>query len=119
MTHARICFRRAIERRALWMAEDAARDMPNPSLQDALQLVHLYADQGSPKFDRAALRWLDNLAGVPEKTSTAVTVRITLTDGEDEETSTDTFHAVAVDGEWKWVLTPAGARAFKQGICPT
>ena len=23
-----------------------------------LRLVHLYADQGSPKFDRAALRWL-------------------------------------------------------------
>ena len=40
------------------MAEDAARDMPNLSLDDALQLVHLYADQGSPKFDRAALRWL-------------------------------------------------------------
>ncbi len=40
------------------MAEDAARDMPNLSLEDALQLVHLYADQRSPKFDRAALRWL-------------------------------------------------------------
>jgi hypothetical protein len=34
-------FRRAIERRALWLAEDAARDLPNLPLEDALQLVHL------------------------------------------------------------------------------
>ena len=31
----------AIERRALWMAEDAARELPNLPLEDALQLVHL------------------------------------------------------------------------------
>ncbi len=40
------------------MAEDAARELPNLSLQDALQLVHLYAERGSPKYERAALRWL-------------------------------------------------------------
>ena len=27
-------------------------------LQDALQLVHLYAERGSPKFELAARRWL-------------------------------------------------------------
>jgi hypothetical protein len=27
-------------------------------LEDALQLVHLYAERGSPKYERAALRWL-------------------------------------------------------------
>jgi hypothetical protein len=48
--HAR--FRRAIERRALWMAEDAAREMGKLSLEDALRLVHLYAERGSPKFER-------------------------------------------------------------------
>jgi len=57
--NARIRFRRAIERRALWMAEDAAREIPNLSLEDALQLVRLYGDQGSPKYERAALRWLE------------------------------------------------------------
>ena len=57
--NARIRFRRAIERRALWMAEDAARELPNLSLEDALQLVHLYAEQDSPKYERAALRWLE------------------------------------------------------------
>jgi hypothetical protein len=41
------------------MAEDAARELPNLSLEDALQLVHLYAERGSPKFERAALRWLE------------------------------------------------------------
>ncbi len=52
-------FRRAIERRALWMAEDAARELPNLSLGDALQLVRLYAERGSPKYEKAALRWLE------------------------------------------------------------
>jgi hypothetical protein len=52
-------FRRAIERRALWAAEDAARELPNLPLEDALQLVHLYADRGSPKYEKAAMRWLE------------------------------------------------------------
>ena len=41
------------------MAEDAARELPNLSLEDALMLVRLYADRGSPKFERAAMRWLE------------------------------------------------------------
>ena len=57
--HAHVRFRRAIERRALWMAEDAARELPNLSLEDALQLVHLYAERGSPKYETAAMRWLE------------------------------------------------------------
>jgi hypothetical protein len=57
--HAQVRFRRAIERRALWLAEDAARELPNLALEDALQLVHLYADRGSPKFEKAAMRWLE------------------------------------------------------------
>jgi hypothetical protein len=56
--HANVRFRRAIERRALWLAEDAARELPNRPLEDLLQLVHLYAERGSPKYERAALRWL-------------------------------------------------------------
>ena len=40
------------------MAEDAARELPNLSLEDALQLVHLYADKESRKFEPAARRWL-------------------------------------------------------------
>ena len=35
-----------------------ARELPNLSLEDALQLVHLYAERGSPKFEPAARRWL-------------------------------------------------------------
>lgn len=50
---------RAIERRALWAAEDAARELPNLPLEDALQLVHLYAERGSPKYEKAAMRWLE------------------------------------------------------------
>jgi hypothetical protein len=57
--HPHVRFRRAIERRALWMAEDAARELPNLPLEDALQLVRLYAERGSPKYEKAAMRWLE------------------------------------------------------------
>jgi hypothetical protein len=57
--HAHVRLQRAIERRALWLAEDAARELPNLPLEDALKLVHLYAERGSPKYERAALRWLE------------------------------------------------------------
>jgi hypothetical protein len=57
--HANVRFRRAIERRTLWLAEDAARELPNLPLEDALQLVHLHAERSSPKYERAAMRWLE------------------------------------------------------------
>ena len=41
------------------MAEDAARELSNLPLEDALQLVHLYAERGSTKYERAAIRWLE------------------------------------------------------------
>jgi hypothetical protein len=74
--HAYARFQRALEHRALWAAEDAAREL-QLSLHDALQLVHLYADRRSPKFERAALRWLERylaessprLQGVAEMTA--------------------------------------------------
>jgi hypothetical protein len=56
--HAHARFQRALAHGALWAAEDAAREMPKLSLEDALQLVHLYAERGSPKFEPAARRWL-------------------------------------------------------------
>jgi hypothetical protein len=40
------------------MDGSAGQRHPFDPLQDALQLVHLYAERGSPKFERAALRWL-------------------------------------------------------------
>ena len=45
------------------MAEDAARELPELPLEDALQLVHLYAKRGSPKYEKAALRWLERYLG--------------------------------------------------------
>jgi hypothetical protein len=30
--------------------------MPNLPLEDALQLVHLYAERGSPRYEKAAMR---------------------------------------------------------------
>jgi hypothetical protein len=39
-------------------SQNGARELPNLPLEDALQLVHLYAERGSPKFEPAARRWL-------------------------------------------------------------
>jgi hypothetical protein len=57
--YAQVRFRRAIERRARWLAEGAARELPHLPLEDLLQLVHLYAERGSPKHEKAALRRLE------------------------------------------------------------
>jgi hypothetical protein len=40
-------------------AEAAAHELPNLPLEDALELVQLYAERGSPKCEKAALRWLE------------------------------------------------------------
>ncbi len=56
--HPSVRFRRAIDRQALWAAEDAARELPNLPLEDALKLVYLYAEKDSPKYEAAARRWL-------------------------------------------------------------
>jgi hypothetical protein len=52
-------FHRAVDRRNLVAAEDAAREITKLALEDALQLVHLYAERRSPKYEQAALRWLE------------------------------------------------------------
>ena len=43
--HAHVRFRRAIERRALWLARMPPAGSRTCPLEDPLQLVHLYADR--------------------------------------------------------------------------
>jgi hypothetical protein len=50
-------FGRAIRRSHVLAAEMATREMGQLSLVDALALVAWYARSGSPKFERAAVRW--------------------------------------------------------------
>src|SRR5262249_5332888 len=51
-------FRRAIERRALWLGEGAMRGMGQITLDEGGKLGHLDREAGSPKYEKAALRWL-------------------------------------------------------------
>ena len=44
------------------MAEQAARELGQLSLRDALLLVALYARKANPKFEPAAVKWLGRLA---------------------------------------------------------
>jgi len=55
-------YKRALERRHVFGAEIAAREMNYISPRDALGLLALYAALASPKYDRAATRWLGRLA---------------------------------------------------------
>lgn len=52
-------FTRAMQVGNLRNAEDAARELGWLSLESALSLVHLYAEVGSPKYEKAALRYLE------------------------------------------------------------
>ncbi len=55
-THGR--FTRAIKMRNVRNADDAARELGQLSLEDALQLVYLYGEKGERKYEKAALKWL-------------------------------------------------------------
>jgi hypothetical protein len=58
---AHVRFQRAIQRRRVRAAEMAAKEMGQLSLIDALALVACYARSCSPKFEKAAVRWLARL----------------------------------------------------------
>ena len=51
-------FQRALKNGNLCVAEAEAHEMRVVSLEDARKLVHLYAEKESPKYERAALKWL-------------------------------------------------------------
>ena len=74
-----------------------------------------------PVHDSATVEVLDvreekwEIAGEPEsRESTAVTFRITV-GGSD---ATSTGHLIAVDGSWRWILSPADYATFSSGSCP-
>ncbi len=55
-------FQRACDNGNVEQAERAALELDKPvAMINALALVRLYAVTGSPKFERAALRWLNRL----------------------------------------------------------
>jgi hypothetical protein len=51
-------FQRALKNGNLWIAEAVARELPQVWLEDALNLVRQYAKKESPKYERAAVKWL-------------------------------------------------------------
>ena len=56
--HPHAEFQRALKNGNLWVAEAVARELHGVSLEDALRIVHLYAEKESPKFEKAAMKWL-------------------------------------------------------------
>ena len=58
-------YRRALERRHIFGAEIAAKEMAFVSLRDALGLLALYAAEDSPKYGKAATRYMDGSRSSP------------------------------------------------------
>jgi HEAT repeat protein len=54
-------FQRSVQTRNVFLAETAAFELGTLSLENALQLVVLYAEAEDDKFDKAAVRWLGRL----------------------------------------------------------
>jgi len=59
------------EARSIPLAELTAREMRHLTLEDALELVILYAEKKDAKFERAACRWLGRLAVERERLTLA------------------------------------------------
>jgi hypothetical protein len=73
--HPRAIFNRAIERGNLLVAEATTRELGGRiSLEEALRLVFLYADQDPRKFERAPLRW--HVRYVSEATPSMLRVQV-------------------------------------------
>jgi hypothetical protein len=57
--------------------------------------------------------------GVPQKTYEAVTMKITLEkNGVKQPSSTVTYHAIAIDGHWVWLLRSTAVAVYLSGACP-
>lgn len=71
-------FQRAIHRRQLFAAEVAAREMEGPlSLADALDLTLLIREANRPRYERAAVRWLERF--IQERGATLADVALAAT----------------------------------------
>ena len=55
---------------------------------------------------------------VPQRTSKAVTMKLTLLSDGQEEVSTHTFHAVRLQDRWAWYLGDGLIDAYSAGDCP-
>jgi hypothetical protein len=59
-----------------------------------------------------------DLKGIPQKSSKAVTYKLTLKSGDQQESTTQTSHAVLVGDHWTWILKDADLASYKAGDCP-
>ena len=70
----------------------------------------------------SVLRVVDEDVAVPGEADkahgAAITLRLKVGSGDFTDAVTDTFHAVAVDGAWAWILPSARYEAYRAGHCP-
>jgi hypothetical protein len=104
-----------------------------PSLHPAQQCVatrglYVRCEQRDPVVGRldgiTVIRALDQriaVAGAAGNVvdSKAVTFRLKLTEATGRTSGVVTVHAVAVEGHWRWILTPSRFEVYRSGVCPT
>ena len=56
--HPYAVLQRSLKNGNLWVAEVVVGEMPHVPLEDALKLVYLYAEKESPKYERAAMKFV-------------------------------------------------------------
>jgi hypothetical protein len=101
-------------------------DMLHPGHQ-ALVTRAKYASCSADDFGATSLASVEtvdvydqpiDVRDVPQKTSKAVTLKLTLAAGETQEATTHTFHAVRIADRWAWYFGDAVIDAYKLGDCP-
>jgi len=59
-----------------------------------------------------------DVKSIPQKSSKAVTYKVTLKSGGQQQTFTETAHAVLVGDHWTWIMTDSELNSYKPGECP-
>ena len=59
--HPSVRFQRALDKRSVLLAEATAHELGSLNLGQAFELVVLYAEAKDPKYERAALRYLERM----------------------------------------------------------
>jgi hypothetical protein len=58
-----------------------------------------------------------DVANIPQKTAKRITLKVTVGIGKQQVSLDRSYHAVDVDGAWRWMLDDGAIAAFRRGLC--
>jgi uncharacterized protein YchJ len=93
-----------------YVSRDKFTDCAVESVSDTGELVSVETVAVSDDY-------LD-MKSIPQKSSKAVTYKVTVKSGGQQQTFTETSHAVLVGDHWTWITTDSELDSYKPGECP-